>query len=575
MTYTSVLASNITSSTVSSSYLSIGSGATAPVNGVSYTTGPTSTFSSPYITTLSSNPGLVTWTFNFRWNRPSANNPATPVSGAYGTAIALAGSSSTLTTGNGYAIVYGSTGTPDPIRLVAYSGGITGTLTNICSSGVSDLAATNNFVSVRVVYDPATNNWSLFVRDDGASAWADPSSGVTTQKGTTTAKLHSTGVGLPSFGFLWSHATGTNLSSDFDNFTVTVAQPSIIVTGGPLSFSNTSVGSASAEQTYTVSGSNLTANLVVTAPSTDFKVSTTSGSGFGPSVSLTPSSGTVATTTIFVRFTPQSSGLKSGNITNATTGATTQNVAVSGTGTASSPTDHFRSTVGGGDWDSPSKWETSPTGSSPWIPATLVPTTSANAITITPSSGVDVTTNVSADQVVIQSTGGLNIKTGGTFTIADDTGTDLTQVAGGTLAVEDAGQLVNNGQTDMAGIVSRSNGGSITGTNSLSYSGASSKLLYNFTLGSGGATSNDVEFPAVNGPANLHVFVVDAPVTLHASRTVTGALTLETGVLATGSNTLTLGPNATSPRNSGAPFSNHTTAMSLAICKGHLPRLGH
>ncbi|MGB8507644.1 MAG: hypothetical protein WCD76_04505, partial [Pyrinomonadaceae bacterium] len=40
--------------------------------------------------------------------------------------------------------------------------------------------------------------------------------------------------------------------------------------------------------------------------------------------------GTVATTTIYVRFAPATAGAKSGNVTNASTGATTQNVAVSG-----------------------------------------------------------------------------------------------------------------------------------------------------------------------------------------------------------------------------------------------------
>jgi len=137
---------------------------------------------------------------------------------------------------------------------------------------------------------------------------------------------------MTNFGFYWSYSTAANQTSQFDNFRVTVTQPSITVSGGPLNFSNTGVGAASAAQSYNVSGSNLTANLVVTAPSTDFQVSTSSNSGFGSSVSLTPSSGTVASTPIFVRFTPQSEGAKSGNVTNASTGATTQNVAVSGTG---------------------------------------------------------------------------------------------------------------------------------------------------------------------------------------------------------------------------------------------------
>jgi CSLREA domain-containing protein len=126
-------------------------------------------------------------------------------------------------------------------------------------------------------------------------------------------------------------ATGGD-NSDIGAFEVQ-NPPFITVAGGPLNFPDTAVGSASAEQTYTVSGGNLTADITVTAPSTDFRVSKTSGSGFGSSVTFTPSGGSVATSTVYVRFTPQSAGTKSGNITNASTAATTQNVAVSGTGT--------------------------------------------------------------------------------------------------------------------------------------------------------------------------------------------------------------------------------------------------
>jgi CSLREA domain-containing protein len=113
-----------------------------------------------------------------------------------------------------------------------------------------------------------------------------------------------------------------------------ITPPAIVVTGGPLTFANTVVGGTSAEQTYTVSGSGLTTDITVTAPSTDFQVSTTTGTGFGSSITFTQSGGTVATSTLFVRFTPQSTGAKSGNVTNASTGAATQNVAVSGTGLA-------------------------------------------------------------------------------------------------------------------------------------------------------------------------------------------------------------------------------------------------
>ena len=97
-------------------------------------------------------------------------------------------------------------------------------------------------------------------------------------------------------------------------------------------FGSVTVGANSAAQTYTVSGSNLTAGITVTAPSTDFQVSL-DGMSFSDFVTVTQSSGT-ASATISVRFTPQSAGMKMGNVTNASTGATTQNVAVSGTGVA-------------------------------------------------------------------------------------------------------------------------------------------------------------------------------------------------------------------------------------------------
>ena len=86
----------------------------------------------------------------------------------------------------------------------------------------------------------------------------------------------------------------------------------------------------SAEQTFTAEGFLLTSNLVLTAP-TNFEISTTSGSGFGTTVSLVPTTGTVASTTIYTRLI---SGLTvntySGNITATSALATDKTVALSG-----------------------------------------------------------------------------------------------------------------------------------------------------------------------------------------------------------------------------------------------------
>ena len=330
MTYSSTLATNITSAIVSSTYLSIGSAGTAPLSGISYTTGSNSSFSSPFSTTLSSNLGLVTWTFNFRWNRASTNNPAVPASGSYGTAIVLGGTSLTLTSGNGYAIIYGSSNTPDPIRLCAYTNGVTGTLNNICSSGANDIANTNNYASVRVTYDPSTNNWSLFVRDDGTSGWSDPSTGVTTQKGSTTANSTYTSSNLTAFGFLWSHNNGTNTSSDFDNFKVTVLNPSITGAATATAFTTT-YGTASAAQSFSISGSNLTANLIATAP-TGFEVSS-DGTTYGTTATFTQTGGSASgTLRIRLSATAASGNYNSQNIVLSSTGATSVNITTASTG---------------------------------------------------------------------------------------------------------------------------------------------------------------------------------------------------------------------------------------------------
>ena len=104
-----------------------------------------------------------------------------------------------------------------------------------------------------------------------------------------------------------------------------------ITTTGTLTPFTAIPGTPSAEQSYTVSGINLTTPIVITPP-TDFEISLTSGSGFSSTpISLTPTGGAVATTTIYVRFTRASSGTSSGNITHTSAGATAVNVAVSGT----------------------------------------------------------------------------------------------------------------------------------------------------------------------------------------------------------------------------------------------------
>ena len=165
-------------------------------------------------------------------------------------------------------------------------------------------------------------------------------SGVVTVTGLT--------QGLQYYATVYEYNEGTGTSQNYlltpvatGTVTTVVPTPTITtnLTGFTGVFGNVVTGTNSAEQTYTVSGTSLSANLVVTAPA-GFQVSLTTGTGFAASVSLTPVSGTVAATTIYVRYAPTAATGATGSltITNASTGATTQNVPVSGNALAVEPT---------------------------------------------------------------------------------------------------------------------------------------------------------------------------------------------------------------------------------------------
>jgi len=115
--------------------------------------------------------------------------------------------------------------------------------------------------------------------------------------------------------------------------TIVAATSPTITIGSITAFGNQCVNTTSGELTYTVSGTNLTADIALTAP-TGYEISKTSGSGFGGSATLPQSGGSVASTTIYVRFSPTLAQPYSGSITHTSTGATQQDLVLSGTGTS-------------------------------------------------------------------------------------------------------------------------------------------------------------------------------------------------------------------------------------------------
>ena len=173
---------------------------------------------------------------------------------------------------------------------------------------------------------------------------------------------------------------------------VTISTPTVSTSGTLISFTACS-GSNSIEQTFTVSGTNLSANLVVTPP-TGFEVSTISGSSFASTVTLTPSSGSVASTTVYVRTTTSATGTPSGNIVCSSTGATSQNVSASGTinalptisGTASVCMGSTTVLTGSGTAAASNAW-----ASSDATKATINPTTTSGTVTPVAAGSTNIT----------------------------------------------------------------------------------------------------------------------------------------------------------------------------------------
>lgn len=151
---------------------------------------------------------------------------------------------------------------------------------------------------------------------------------------TYTAGFQSTAPAMVYTGAVVpSAATGGTFAAS--NYSITYVPANLTVTAGPLvvltgpfTAMTAEYGSASVAQSFMTSGTGLSGNLVVTAPS-GFQVSETVGSGYGPTVTLTPASGVVATRTLYLRLAAGSGqGPVAGGNVSAVNGMTSQSLVV-------------------------------------------------------------------------------------------------------------------------------------------------------------------------------------------------------------------------------------------------------
>ena len=139
--------------------------------------------------------------------------------------------------------------------------------------------------------------------------------------------------------------TATRTSGDVltagNSSTFTVAAPSsaVINVNATLSPFTTVSGTPSVSQNYTVSGSNLVDDITL-VPSAQYEISldNTNWTTSSGSIVLPESSGSVATTTIHVRFNPTAPGTLAGTVSHTSNTANPQTLSLSGTALASEPT---------------------------------------------------------------------------------------------------------------------------------------------------------------------------------------------------------------------------------------------
>lgn len=196
---------------------------------------------------------------------------------------------------------------------------------------VNNASTATSYYRGTTTYTLNSQTWDLWVdgtKVSAANGWA---------KGAGASSI-SAGTLIGAFGFFAESSSASNAKLFIDDIEYLNALPAAITVPSPTSLSgfSTPSGTPSASQSFTVGGSNLTANLVVTAPA-DYEVSDQTAGIWGPTVTYTPTSGTVASQTVNVRIKSAAGvGTPSGNVAITSTGATTQNVAVSGIVSAAS-----------------------------------------------------------------------------------------------------------------------------------------------------------------------------------------------------------------------------------------------
>ena len=137
----------------------------------------------------------------------------------------------------------------------------------------------------------------------------------------------------PGYKYATLDVNGTapcnDVQATVEGIGIAIPDPVISVAPSTLDFEEVIIGE-SLTKNYLLTGSNLTANVTILAPS-GYQVSLSSSSGFSTAIVAYQSGGNISET-IYVKFSPTSAQSYNGNVSNSSAGAATKNVQLTGIG---------------------------------------------------------------------------------------------------------------------------------------------------------------------------------------------------------------------------------------------------
>jgi len=205
--------------------------------------------------------------------------------------------------------------------------------------GLLNLSVSNCTLSP--AFAVGTNSYTASVSKTVSSVTVKPTAADTASSITVNGTVVKSGAISPAIPLV----TGSNVinikvtaqdgvTTNTYTVTVTKAAGATIAPGAATGSISACAGEASVNpniQQFTVSGSNLTGNIIATAP-TNFQVSLSPGSAYGHAVILAQTGGVVSNQVVYVRSAATApAGNISGSVVLTSTGASSQNVAVNGT----------------------------------------------------------------------------------------------------------------------------------------------------------------------------------------------------------------------------------------------------